>query len=1482
MKLRQEIILRYFTAGVLVLSALSARSQLTAQFSTSAPSGCSPLIVSFYNSSTGAVGYNWDFGNGNMSVDVNPQSTFTNPGTYMVTLTAYNSSSSVTVTHQITVFPNPGAHFVSGTTSGCVGAVFTFSNFSTPGQPGNSPIVNSFWDFGDGNTLTSNTPTVTHIFTYSGDFTITLMVTDQNGCTDLKTINHYIHVTSPTVLFFTPVQNFCTIPDTVNFSNGSSGQNPLVYLWNFGNGGTSTFTAPQNIYSAYGDYTVSLTVTDGIGCISTLTLPGYIQIHPVLPSFNIPDTLCPGDIFDIQNTSTNANTYLWHINGDTTSVLNPQIISLSTGGYNMISLDASLNGACLTTHTDSVFVETIHANFEPVPPYLCHVTDSVHFINLTTTNNSGGNYSSHWEFGTYGQVSNLNSPYNTYYLTDTLQMTHTQVFTDMLIVTSQHGCIDTFINVHDVLIILLAAGLNATPWGGCAPMDVSYLDASWYDSPVDSIVQWHWNLDDGYTWNGPAPASHVYADTGLYLATLTITTALGCHSNSDTFPIQVGNHQHPDFTWIAPDTICSSTSVQFISLSTDANYINNYIWWFSDGINQYGLNPVHFPLDTGWLYVNLLVGQNMCDTDTTIYHCFYVKGPLTFMISQFDCSDPYHYNFFADSTYNHPINDVQHFYWDFGDGSPYDSLNIITSHEYTQSGNFDVVLYSSNDSTQCSYSDHITVLVRKPIAVIKTDTLKFCTYDTVAFYSGHSQDVAWFNYIWEDIPGLYQWNFDDGSIFVHDNLYGTDTIVTDTSITHIFTEPGIYNIRLIIQDLNGCRDTAYLAVRACAPNSAFIAMPDSGCIPLHVQFSDISPQDTTIASWEWKFGDNLASTSNSSAPSFIYTETGFYTVSLILTDVIGCHDTTIIDSLVRTSSPEINISLQGHLCIDDSVIFLTDTTVYNFQYHWSFGDGSYYTSMNPGAPHIFNNAGNYQVIVNAQFNGCTAIDTMMANVQDPSLEIVVNNHNSVCYPTVLSPTYTPDNPDFDWWIWSFGDYSFSMIQHPTHTYTVPGEYLITLSAQTTNHCLGHDVDTIEVIGINCDLLITDNNICLGDSVEFLLNNMLNVDGFVIDYGDGSPFGTTMPVYHTYHNAPSTNLIYPVVVYWSSDSTCVNYNATVIQVDNVRAYFSRGLDGLDKDTSGCVPFTVDFLNQSIGGNSYEWHISDGHQESNAGMTYTFGQAGDYTVTLTVTGTKCTVSESKMIHALPAPDIQLQHQAEICHGDSVQLLAHGGIQYEWSPGATLSDSTSSSPIASPIVTTLYTVTVTNVYTCKKSADVSVFVQQPPYIQISDTTIIIGEMVNVPGTPLFHVEYTWSPSYGLSCDNCYNPVFQPLQTTTYYVTITAFAGDRICYVTHDSITISIEAEYSLDMPDVFTPDGDGVNDVLYVRGWGLKSLIEFKIFDRWGQLLYSSDDISKGWDGTFQGQKQNIDTYVYMVRAMTYGGKVLEKNGMVTLLR
>ncbi len=127
---------------------------------------------------------------------------------------------------------------------------------------------------------------------------------------------------------------------------------------------------------------------------------------------------------------------------------------------------------------------------------------------------------------------------------------------------------------------------------------------------------------------------------------------------------------------------------------------------------------------------------------------------------------------------------------------------------------------------------------------------------------------------------------------------------------------------------------------------------------------------------------------------------------------------------------------------------------------------------------------------------------------------------------------------------------------------------------------------------------------------------------------------------------------------------------------------------------------------------------------------------------------------------------------------------------------------------------------------------------------------------------------------------PIFNGTVTANYIETI---ADVRGCFVAHSTFEIIVKPLASMDVPTAFTPNGDGTNEIVYVGGWGLKSLNYFRIYNRWGELVFESNDLLVGWDGTYKGVPQNIETYVYQASANTYiGTEPITKKGYIKLLR
>jgi gliding motility-associated-like protein len=167
------------------------------------------------------------------------------------------------------------------------------------------------------------------------------------------------------------------------------------------------------------------------------------------------------------------------------------------------------------------------------------------------------------------------------------------------------------------------------------------------------------------------------------------------------------------------------------------------------------------------------------------------------------------------------------------------------------------------------------------------------------------------------------------------------------------------------------------------------------------------------------------------------------------------------------------------------------------------------------------------------------------------------------------------------------------------------------------------------------------------------------------------------------------------------------------------------------------------------------------------------------------------------------------------------------------------------------------------------------------ISDDTIFVGQSVNLVAISSGNLTYLWTPPDGLSSSTIQNPVASPLVNTTYYVTIT----DPFGCTNVDTVFVVVEEvtceEPEIYIPNAFTPNDDSSNDIMYVRGNTIKEL-DFKIFDRWGEKVFESNDPSRGWDGQYKGTLATPAVYVYYVEAVCFNNERFFKKGNITLIR
>lgn len=1484
-------IARVFLVFLFALFSFKGFSQIVATPSA----GCAPLVGVTFTGLTGASSIVWTFGDASSSNINNPTHTYVTPGNYVVTYTAVVSSAPVTQTLMVKVFGKPTPNFsYTIPASHCAPMTVPFTDLSV--GSGTTPITQWQWAYGDGGI--GNTQNPTYVYTIPGTFNVTLIAKDANGCDSTITKNAIIKVSAqPTVVINSnPLSlNSCTVPFTASFSGtncvtGSPTGGPLTYSWGFGNSQTSTSVTPSPVtYTANGAYTVSLTCTDNNQCSKTVSTTVNLLAPKV--RVKIPDTVCYGYKIIIKDTST-AGFTSWNWGDATPNVTNIPTDTVMHGFYtpgNQTITVTAFIGGCTHVKTFPIYVQKVVASFTSTPQsFSCYSPFQVSFVNTSSggatsyqwyipTNSTPSMYTTTATNPTYSITQGSNNPY-------TIFTMYKPAIT--LIAISNYGCRDTVQNVYDS-IRRITSYFFTDKSEGCAPLTVKFTDTSFSQQPINF---YSWNFGDGSPIvSGPTSTMvvHTYTAVGTYSVTHIIQNVPGCRDTSFIKWIYVRNPPNPSFTF-SPSTVCWNQPVQIINTTTvnPGDTINH---WHVDSDNTYFSHCINDP-NPSWMFNHTGVfGFTMtayvhgCKGSTASTSSVTVKGPIARGRYFTRCDSSYKVKFTAN------LQDCQSGTWNYGDGSPTQTLtgtgSFTTSHTYTASGNYTAVLTGYNPSTGCiPFHDTLIVTVRKINASFTGPGIG-CNKVPNIFSAFNSQDVmvgCGMGYTW--YPGTFP-----------------PRVTTKDTINYPLPT-GTHTVMLVVKDTNNCFDTARAVINISNTIANFAITSSSvGCLPLYtLNTNNTSTSDAPIT-YVWNFGDPLSGAQNTStlvSPSHGYTTavspSQTFTITVIATNTNGCKDTAKATITVNAPQPLISPSTSNSICVNSSITFNSANVVGAVNYIWNFNDGSATQTITATSiPHTFTNAGVYSVsLTSTDANGCKGKTTFPVYVQNYPIPgfSYVNQCNStssvacagcaiVFQDTSINPVPGPRN-----WNLSSGG---PVVGTATvgNTYTTPGQYPITLTVTTSFGCAAVISHTITVLGAAADFFTDKNTICKNSSILFTIKDTTNVMTWAWDFGDGRDTGNISPIPHYYNFYPPGGTTNASLTYWTSDSACRYSVVYPINIRNVIADFDRNLEASKPDSIHCLGVNDVFNNVSTGtGISWFWNLGDGNTSTAFSPSHTYASIGTYTVTLYIADTQygCKDTLHKKMVILPPPSVTITPK-DTCAGSPSQFTTNGlpTYSYIWHPGTTLNDSTIANPIANSLtVSTTYTVLVTDPDGCTSTLTQSVYIQQPPLNISWDTTVVIGEPVNIPGYAGIGFNYFWNPTTNLSCSNCPIPVY----TGTVNMTFTATTIDTMgCFSTKNTFTIEILPKSSVDVPTAFTPNGDGINDVIYVDGWGIKKLNFFRIYNRWGQLLFESTDINVGWDGTYQGVPQNMETYVWQVSVETYIDKdALFKTSTFKLLR
>jgi len=820
-------------AFIIVLQQNAHAQTPSAAFTANVQAGCVPLTVQFNNQSTGAASYVWDFGNGNTSTVTNPVIVFNNAGSFNVKLVVIGNSGlkdSLQKNSFITSVSKPVGSFTASNTSACPGSAISFTNTST----GYDSCV---WDFGDGITSTQVNPV--HNYTLSGNFSVTLICYNTSyGCSTTLTKQNYITINpKPVSAFYADTTTSCFV--TTPFTFHASSQNNSSYLWHFGNGSTGTGANASHVYSASGNYSVTLVATTTNGCADTVVKNNYIHILPNLvpqPVANVSTGCAPLSVM-FNAPSNGASASLWNF-GDNTTGTNPYMAHTygSSGSFTAQLTFTYPNGCSNTSLPLSI-------NVDATPNTQFTVGNVIGCAPLTVSPvapvNSNTSYV--WDFGN-GDTSIQTNPVYTYTTAGNYLLS--------LTATSANGCSAQYTHTTTVQVKGPVAAFTPNKYTGCDPLIVSF------DNNTTNGISYIWDFGDGITSTDVNPV-HQFTGAGSYFVKLIATDINGCKDTVvDATPFQVSSSVTA-FNPPQPVTGCAPFTVNF----ADSSGAVSWLWNFGDGATSTLANPSHTYTEPGTYTVSLATQSNGvgCSQNISNFSTYHIGGGHSvFSHTQTIC--PPYIGTFTDST----VGAVA-WIWNFGDGSTSTQQHPV--HVYNNGGHYNVTLTTTfadgcQSSVTHNYAMNFDMLSANVIAVCTDSLPPF----NVQFNANTSGATAW------------AWSFGDG-----DSAYVENP-------QHTFTGIGPYTVTLTLSN-DSCSYTytwpplslgmGTLPLDTTA-NDGGTQTTHTGCPPYTMFFNN--PVFGAVSSL-WFFGDSTSSIDEN--PVHTYYLPGTYDVTLVTTKANG-------------------------------------------------------------------------------------------------------------------------------------------------------------------------------------------------------------------------------------------------------------------------------------------------------------------------------------------------------------------------------------------------------------------------------------------------------------------------------------------------------------------------------------------------------------------------------------------------------------------
>jgi len=591
--------------------------------------------------------------------------------------------------------------------------------------------------------------------------------------------------------------------------------------------------------------------------------------------------------------------------------------------------------------------------------------------------------------------------------------------------------------------------------------------------------------------------------------------------------------------------------------------------------------------------------------------------------------------------------------------------------------------------------------------------------------------------------------------------------------------------------------------------------------------------------------------------------------------VINTHRKDFILKVADCDFVAAQLPLSAVFCDDFNVSFANQTpTPLIYSWHWDFGiAGTLNDTSNIEAPSFtYPDTGIYKIklVVNPG-DPCSDSATMQIGLYPGFFPDFVSSGICVTKPTSFTDATTTAYGLVSSWQWDFGELAASndtsRLRNPVYSYPTVGVKDAQLIVQSTKGCIDTVTKTITIIDKPpITLPFRDTLICNIDTLQLLAS--------------GSGIFSWTPNYNIISANTSNPLVYPKTTTWYKvlldDNGCINTDSVRIRVIDKVTLTVR------PDTTYCAGDGVQ-LYATTDGLQFSWTPNLSLNNPNI-VNPIANPPTTTTYQLTAKVGKCSATDDVSIFPIPYPLVNAGPDVSICYNASVQLNASVvANSYFWRPQGSLNNPNILNPIAHPASTTKYILTATDILGCPKPSFDTVVVTVLPKVKASagrDTMIVFGQPLQLNATG--GENYLWTPATYLNNISVSNPVARinsTIDSMRYKVYVTDLLG---CL---DSSTILVKifrTNPQIFVPTGFTPNGDGRNDVLKPIAVGIERIEYFRVYNRWGQLVFSTTVNGQGWNGEIGGKPQTTNTYVWLVQAVDYTGKPIFQKGTSTLIR